>query len=188
MKTLLLFALLFFPLFAAAQEKGKAIVYRSLSDHQNANGIACKDYIGTTNVGFKHYAHFSQEKKMLRLKWEQLWGFEWRGDLFRCGPYDLPVRLIEEGPICFWQAGSVYISKGVHGELIPIGHADRDGDTASRRSAKEYRHFRGSEAALAQLCDCIDTSNDRMLARRCVEEYNEGALVELDGWKERSIR
>ena len=180
MKTSLLIALLLFPLIVSAQERSKALVFRSAKDHQASIGIACKDYIGTTNVGFKHYAHFSREKKNLRLKWEQLWGFEWRGDLFRCGPYDLPVRLVEEGPICFWQAGSIYISKGLHGDLVPIGHADREGDHMARKKAKEYLRFQKNEPGLKELCDCIDPANDRWLARKCVEEFNKGSLVELE--------
>ncbi len=188
MKTRLLFAILLFPLLSTAQEKTRAIVYRSEKDHQNGNGVLCRDYAGTTNVGFKHYAHFAQEKKMLRLKWEELWGFEWRGDLFRCGPYDLPVRLVEEGPICFWQAGSIYISKGLHGELIPVVHADRHGGPAERKKVKDYVRFQRSEPALDRLCQCIDSSNDRMLVRRCVEEYNEGGLVDLSPAADPSIR
>jgi hypothetical protein len=175
-KLFLFVSILCMPVFICAQDGPKAKVFQEFSDLEQDAGIPHHDYLGIMKTGFRCYAFFTDGPRKARYSFKDIWGFSWRNDLYRVDAYDMPIRLMEDGEICFWQAEHAYISKGIDGELVKLPHADRRSNAKSGRKTKAYKRF--EKEGNTALCDCLNEADSRLLARICVEEHNNGELVE----------
>ena len=166
-------ALACLPLWLCAQDSARAEVYLDVAGLRNGGGIPQDDYLGTVRSGFKAIALFRKGNKRSMYSLKKIWGFRWRGGLFRCDVYDMPVCLLEEGEICYWQAERTYISHGIDGELIVLPEPGRG------KNVKALAQLR-SDVRYVALCDCLDAAEDRAFVRRCVEGHNRGGLIGMN--------
>lgn len=133
---------------------------------------------------------FEKDGKKRRVKCKDIWGFLYKGVLFRIaeeGP--IPVRLMTEGQVCYYENGfahlrmlhddiehatynvgnAAYLSKDLRGPIVRARF--REGDTRSPSGRFCIEH-----PALDHLTRCIAERDEMDTIRQCVVDFESGLL------------
>ncbi len=133
---------------------------------------------------------FEKDGVKRRVKCKDLWGFLYKGVLFRIneeGP--IPVRLMTEGVVCYYENGfahlrmlhddiehamydvgnAAYLSKDLKGPIVRARF--KEGDTRSPSGRFNMEH-----PALDQLTRCIAERDEMDTIRQCVVDFESGLL------------
>ncbi|MBX2983801.1 MAG: hypothetical protein KF843_14075 [Flavobacteriales bacterium] len=161
------------------------VIYRSYGEYVENKGEQVDGLIDVVpNMGRFVVAYENAGSKK-HVPTRKVWGFLNDGFLYRIEPEGkLPVRLMAQGPICYWENGlahlrmqrdsteaaiveygyASYLSRDLQSEIVPA-HFTAD-DTKSP-SAK----FRQAWPAYSELLDRIGEGTDMDSVRQCVVDY-----------------
>ncbi|MCW5899555.1 MAG: hypothetical protein KIT10_09825 [Flavobacteriales bacterium] len=164
-------------------------VYRSPAEMHAKRGEQVGDLLDVIPHLGRPVLLVEQEGSRRRIPCRDLWGFSYKGILFRIEPQGhLPVRLMAHGALCYYENGLAhlrmqrdgteletfdlghrsYISRHLEGELVPAIFPEGDARGAAARFRQAHRQFE-------PLFQCIGAVDDLDNTRQCVVDF-EAAL------------
>jgi hypothetical protein len=184
-----LFTLIGFTSFKQNAGKDKTTGYYLTYNDYVKNKITTADDIkDLTYVGYKYSVVFIKDDEKVKVKCSDMWGFKYRGRLFRIEPeYIHPVMVKSQGKIVYYTNGFVeiykirknedtwrdkgyddYLSNDLNSTIVglPImGSTDKE-------VKKRYADFKAANPQHNALYECIGEIKSLGKVKRCVLQYN----------------
>ena len=185
--SLLLFLGFCIQFIAVAQED--VITYKIFDDYKLERGVNIGQLQGLKISIFGKVTlitNFNGSKEKLPL--EDVWGFSYKGELFRVFKGLLPAKLVDKGSLNYYENGIAHLdmlmnntsngefsngpycffSFGIDGEIVSC--------PKQMHASQPYRYFkryRKKNFSKSEVLDCMESYKfDHYLIRRCVAEYN----------------
>ena len=177
-----LFLLLTWVLLQCAM--AQATTFLTVADYQANVGEQVGEYVDMTPIRGRYTLLFRQDGRERRVRCRDIWGFTYKGVLFRIGADGLPVRLMAKNAVCYYENGLAhltmqrdrtehagydigyrsYISRHLEGEVVPAIFKEGDKRSPSAR-------FRQAHAQFEPLFQCIGDRDDMDHTRQCVVDF-----------------
>ncbi|MBI3882656.1 MAG: hypothetical protein HY305_00070 [Sphingobacteriales bacterium] len=188
-KIYIIIVLFFSTLFLKAQTG----IYRTYEDFVKGNiEMMSNEDAGYTTSTFGVRIKFKKfDGHHLRIKPKKMWGFLYRGYLFRTDHRNDIVFVADSGKVCLYENGYAYMDFIYHREnkyssfvrvyysYISSGLDNRiyrmpfyDGQNYMLSNRREYRKFIRRYPQYEKLYECIDQSVRYLKIRKCVVNYN----------------
>jgi hypothetical protein len=182
MRSLLLASLISVSVHAAMAQ---GMLFRTYEEKASGKGEAFTGSIEVVPLLGRFVAVYTGAEGKVRVPCKDLWGFEYKGVMFRIEPEGyLPVRLMTHGTVCYYENGFAhlqmqrdsteaagftyghqsYLSKDLQGEIVPAVFTEKDERSSSAR-------FRQAHPEYAALFACIGDQQDMDRTRQCVVDF-----------------
>lgn len=192
MKSTLMNITLFIFLFISTLASSQTIVYRTFEDLQNKKGEEYGE-LDYDFYGDKWKLVFEKGGQKIKIRCEEIWGFEYKGGLFRIDTQigkALPIRVIAIGKLVYYENGpahikmlrnesnsstygdfdgyATYISKTLTSELVPIEKSTIMSHNI--KVAKSIKDFRKVNTEYEDFFNCLNNYRIETV-RRCIAEF-----------------
>ena len=185
-------SLLAFFLLTTFSSYSQTGVYKSYDDYVNGNVEKMADHLKYFESDFGVILKFTDlEGKLVKYKPKSIWGFIYKGNLFRTTLNNDIVYLVDTGRVCFYENGTAhlnmlfeqsstgqfirgifcYISSGLDGKIY--GLPFKNGPfTIILAGKREYKEFKKKYPDNEDLYDCMDDEESYLKVRNCIKRFN----------------
>lgn len=176
-------------LFLSVRALSQLTVYKSFIDFKQGNG---ESYDSLYFRGYSHstYANLklffkgeNKRKEKTKVKCKKIWGFTYKGKLFRCTKKGIPLMLVNEGKIFYYENGvaHLYLLDGSDTGWYGKGGCCYFSKSMNSSINQLEKKFIKKNTQYSQLSSCIKSKkiSDYVLVRSCVFEF-EGNGPELN--------
>jgi hypothetical protein len=192
MRTFGLFMVVPMWLLGSVPACAQAVVFDSYADYVAEQGREAGEFVDAFPVLGRFTFEFEQDGRRQRVRGQDIWGFTYRGVLFRIHHHAaMPMRLMARGEVCYYENGFAHLdmqrdrkeagfyehgyqaclSTDLEAPMVPASFSEEE-------APPEATAFCTARPALRHLCGCIGAGQDIGRTRQCVVDY-EVAMEEV---------